>query len=214
MPNANTVPSTNPTSGAIIYVESGILKWRDPSGNIYTLDSLTNPGPLPEDQGLLGWSIDPAVCSANLAPSGAGVLQLMRLKIPKATTITNMLVNVTVIGATLTNSYIALYNAAGTQLGASADQSSVWTSTGVKTTTLTSPVAVTAGTYYAAILVGSAATLPQFRGGSGTSGTANAGITAAPFRTGTISSGLTAPPASFTPSSMSTNNFPFWVGLS
>jgi hypothetical protein len=214
MPNANTVPTTNPTGGAIVYMDSGVLKWRDTAGNVYTLDGLTNPNALPEEQSQLGWSFDPALSSANLAPSGAGVLQLMRLKVPKASTITNLLVNVTVAGATLTNSYAALYNAAGTQQGVSTDQSTPWTSTGVKTIALGSPVAVTAGTYYAAILVATATTLPQFRGGSGTVGTANAGITTAPFRCGTIGSSLTAAPASYTPSSMSTNNFPFWVGLS
>jgi hypothetical protein len=35
--NANTVPSTNPTAGGILYAEAGALKWRGPSGTVTTI---------------------------------------------------------------------------------------------------------------------------------------------------------------------------------
>jgi hypothetical protein len=35
--NAGTVPSTNPTGGGVLYVESGALKYRGSSGTITTL---------------------------------------------------------------------------------------------------------------------------------------------------------------------------------
>jgi len=35
--NATTVPSTNPVGGGILYVESGSLKYRGPSGTVTTL---------------------------------------------------------------------------------------------------------------------------------------------------------------------------------
>ncbi len=35
--DATTVPTTNPTGGIIPYVESGVAKYRDPSGNIITI---------------------------------------------------------------------------------------------------------------------------------------------------------------------------------
>jgi hypothetical protein len=37
IPNAGTVPSSNPSGGGIIYVESGALKYRGSSGTITTL---------------------------------------------------------------------------------------------------------------------------------------------------------------------------------
>lgn len=36
--DANTVPSTDPTAGIIVYSEGGVLKYRDPSGDIIVLD--------------------------------------------------------------------------------------------------------------------------------------------------------------------------------
>ena len=39
LPDATTVPTTNPTGGIVIYSESGVLKYRDASGTIYTLDN-------------------------------------------------------------------------------------------------------------------------------------------------------------------------------
>ena len=35
--NANTVPTTNPTAGGILYVESGALKYRGSSGTVTTI---------------------------------------------------------------------------------------------------------------------------------------------------------------------------------
>ena len=32
--NAQTVPTTNPTGGGILYAEAGALKWRGPSGTV------------------------------------------------------------------------------------------------------------------------------------------------------------------------------------
>jgi hypothetical protein len=37
IPNATTVPTTNPTGGGILYVEGGALKWRGSSGTVTTI---------------------------------------------------------------------------------------------------------------------------------------------------------------------------------
>jgi hypothetical protein len=37
IPNADTVPSVNPTSGGVLYVEGGALKWKGSSGTITTI---------------------------------------------------------------------------------------------------------------------------------------------------------------------------------
>lgn len=42
--NATTVPTTNPTGGIAIYSDSGVLKWRDTSGNIYPLNIVLPSG--------------------------------------------------------------------------------------------------------------------------------------------------------------------------
>ena len=40
--NASTVPSSNPTGGGVLYVEDGILKYRNPSGDITSADNINN----------------------------------------------------------------------------------------------------------------------------------------------------------------------------
>lgn len=40
--NTSSVPGTNPASGIYTYVEAGVWKWRDPSGNIYPLNLTAN----------------------------------------------------------------------------------------------------------------------------------------------------------------------------
>lgn len=37
IPNATTVPTTNPTGGGILYVEAGALKYRGSSGTVTTI---------------------------------------------------------------------------------------------------------------------------------------------------------------------------------
>jgi hypothetical protein len=37
MANAGTVPSSNPSGGGVLYVESGALKYRGSSGTVTTL---------------------------------------------------------------------------------------------------------------------------------------------------------------------------------
>ncbi len=52
--NANAVPNNNPTGGIILYVDSDVLKWRDPSGNIYELNIQTTGGVLAVSSGGTG----------------------------------------------------------------------------------------------------------------------------------------------------------------
>ncbi len=116
-------------------------------------------------------------------------------------------------GVTLTNCFAGLYDDTGTLIGVTADQSSQWTSTGVKQMSLVTPVMLQNGRrYYVALLVGSAATLPNFSRGA-TVPALNAG-SAAPFRSSTFGSGLTALPATIAFGSAAANSTAWWGALS
>ncbi len=63
--NATTIPSTNPTGGVIFYSESGVLKWRDPSGNVYALNVATPGG------AITATSVTATTSDLNLVSNGA-----------------------------------------------------------------------------------------------------------------------------------------------
>jgi hypothetical protein len=87
---------------------------------------------------------------------------------------------VSTAGSTLTSgdSFACLYDAAGNLLGTTSSQSSLWTSTGLKTMALTSTYAANAGDYYVgAWSVGT--TPPVFAGFGGQFGAVGADIAAA-----------------------------------
>lgn len=169
--------------------------------------------PSAADQGLMGWSYDPAGVQANSTGYTAGVLQLIRVVPDSGGTVASVVISVATAGVNLTNSFAGLYNASGTRLSGSATQSTAWQSSGVKTVALTTPQVVSAGTtYYVGVLVGSADTVPALHLAV-FSGAAMAGEAAAPYRWMTSGSSLTALPASVTLGSASQQALTFWAGL-
>lgn len=173
----------------------------------------TTGRPYASDQGLLGWAYDPAALQANSTGYTAGVLQLIRVIPNLGGTAASVLISIATGGTTPANCYAGLYSDAGTLLSGSADQSSAWGSSGVKTVALTTPQAVAAGsTYYVGVLVGSAVVLPALHL-SVFSAAAMAGETAAPYRWMTSGTGQTALPASVTLSSGGQQTLTFWAGL-
>lgn len=166
----------------------------------------------PGNHGLISWSMDPALCSGATAPTSGQVI-LVRLHISAATTINNIVAVVATAGTALTagQCFAGLYSAAGAKLGETADQSSAWATTGVKTMPLTSPVAVQAGDYYVALLaVGT--TPPAWARGSVIGALANIGITATTSRFGVATgSSVTALPSSLTVGATSTA---YWAAAS
>lgn len=171
---------------------------------------------VPSDYGLLGWSYPPEVVQNNAVVSN-GVVTLIKIKLSTAQTITNVIAHVTTAGSALTSNqnFAALYNSSGNRLGVTADQSSAWASAGTKIMTLTTPVSVSAGTYYVALLA-NASTPPAFGCTTGGSSTmiANLGGTGASARFGSVLSAQTSMPSSFTPSAVSGSVAAFWAGLS
>jgi hypothetical protein len=70
--NCAIPPSANPSGGVVHYIESGMPKWRDPSGNIYTLSGLSVGGANQvfwSNGSVNSWTGDPSV--SNLFASDA-----------------------------------------------------------------------------------------------------------------------------------------------
>lgn len=105
---------------------------------------------LPRDYGFLGWSHDPASNYTGTAAL-AGIFNLVGIKIPYPMTVTNVILNIFAAGATLTSgqNFAGLYQN-GARLALTADQTTLWTSTGLKTIALTTPQAVVPGAVYVA----------------------------------------------------------------
>jgi len=164
---------------------------------------------LPEDYGLLAWSADPALCSTAAVINSPGLLALVSIRITEPMTITNVCAAINTAGSGLTSgqNFAALYQN-NSLLAATADQSTAWASTGLKTMALTSPQAVTPGM----VQVGfyhNGTTGPQFLQQAGyLFMTSSLGI-----RSGSVSGGFTtAPPASV--STQAVYSRTYWAAVS
>ena len=166
--------------------------------------------------GYLGWNYDPAMGSGSSALTLAA-LHMIRIDLHAAATINNVVGGVQVIGATLTagQNLAGLYDASGTLLAQTADQSASWVSTGHKVMALTAPVSAAAGTYYVGLL-SNGTTAPSFLRSVGAAASAvtinvNLPMTTARWTTAT---GGTSLPASVTMSGRTLNGSAIWAGLS
>ncbi len=166
------------------------------TGSIATAPTWQRPWQwLPYDHGLISWSFDPATINATAIIPTSGQLNLIKLHIPVAATITNVIFSISTLGSGLTSgdNFAALYNGSGSLLSATADQTNNWQSpgtTGVKIMPLTSAQPVTAGDYYLAFYsVGT--TLPTLRTGGNAGSIANANLSLANSRFATANTGLT-----------------------
>jgi hypothetical protein len=170
----------------------------------------------PDDHNLITWTMDPALTQAGTILT-SGVLYLARMKLPEASTVTNIIASVTTGGASLTASqnFAALYTSTGTRIAITADQSASWTGSGAKTMALAGgPYTLSAGTYYGALLA-NGTTPPTFLRGHGVStSTLNIGLTAAAGRSLTSGTSQTSPPASVTLGSASLDFKAWWLALS
>lgn len=105
---------------------------------------------IPSDYGFITWAFDPIQTGSSrsiiLTPSAAGTLNLIRLHVPVATTITNLhfLVNVAGSGLTSGQNFGALYDKSGNLLRQTVDQTANWATTGLITMALSSAYVVSA----------------------------------------------------------------------
>lgn len=167
------------------------------------------------DHGLLGMNADYAAGSGG-GLMVANTIYLQKIVLRKATTITNLWYGITVVGvgaSTGAGSLVAVYNSAGTRMGAnSADVSGTFLATGWQPFALGSPQALAAGVYYAAIVVNLVTTQPTLWRMVNTTVITNPNQSAASFRWATNGTG--ALPSSLTLSSNAATAFTFCVGWS
>jgi hypothetical protein len=170
----------------------------------------------PEDYSFISWTFDPAMCNASSgATSSNGVLQLSRIHVPVGTTITNVVLFVTAGGTSLTSgqNFAGLYNASGTLLSATADQSGGWTGPGEKIIALTSAQVVAAGDYYVAFFANGTGTNPAFARAIATDSVVNVGLSAANSRFATGAGSLTtAMPGSY--GTLAGQSNAYWAAVS
>jgi hypothetical protein len=165
-------------------------------------------------------------CASGTILTTAGSVFGVALNVRRAFTATNLVMNVTVAGATLTASdcWGLLYNSAGTLLGQSADQSTLWATAGLQTMALTAAstgaLNLTPGLYWAAV-VATGTTLPTFSraamaGASVALAAAqyNGQYSAALARCAVLATSITTTPANITPASNTkATGIPYWAAL-
>lgn len=172
---------------------------------------------LPADQNLLAANGDPWLSAVSTQGTTAGSVYLIKIPIRAAITATNVVLGMATAGSgASTGTFAGLYNSAGTLLSGSADLAAVFTgATGGVTCPLTTPQALTGGTFvWAAVLTNLATTQPSLIRGSTNSAFSNAFLTAASFRFAINGTVQTALPASITPASnASPAGGNYWAGI-
>jgi hypothetical protein len=142
------------------------------------------------DAGLKLATFDPDHATSTFT-LGGGFIYLAQLKAPHTITIANLLIAVTTQGATLTSgqSLAGIYDSDGALWVQTADQSTAWTSTGVKVMALSAQAGKSLtlpggpGVFYWAAVISNGTTKPTFAATptkpAGTNLTANAGFAGA-----------------------------------
>ncbi|HSD56479.1 MAG TPA: hypothetical protein VLA92_05020 [Candidatus Saccharimonadales bacterium] len=216
---ASTVPTGNPAvGGVIVYADQGVLKWRDPAGNVYSVGgSVSAPSTVdfvPADQGYLGWSYDPISAANNTQPT-AGTPVLIKVRCTTTTSANNICLNVNTAGSgfTASASYAALYDMNGILLGQSNDLAGTLNSTGAKSIPLTGSVAVTGGNFYYVYVVVNATTMPAFNR-SANVGAINQNLSPGTYRFASLGTGISAPPATLTLANCVALSTSYWAAIS
>jgi hypothetical protein len=178
----------------------------------------------PADNGLLFATFDPVEDDGHATPS-SGITNISKVWVAEDTTVTNFDLLIGTGGATLTagSNRCGIYNASGTLICQTADQSSTWTSSGHKKMALTAEAGQSLtlpGDSYVFLawqpMGTTRPTAPQQSAASNAS--ANVGLVAADgYRVGYISPSTAGNPlpASFTPSSgLFQTSIMWWMGVS
>lgn len=172
-----------------------------------------------DDQGFLAMSTDPILATGSSGALTSGTVYLHRFKVTSTILATNLWHVVAAAGGTLTSgqNFAALYNGSGTQLAVTADLTTDWGTTGLKTNAFTSSVSLSAGVYYMAFLSNGTTGVNLAKTATFTSGAAlNANLSASTLRAstgGTGLTGLTALPSSITMSNRSAGTNTIWFAI-
>lgn len=180
--------------------------------------ALPDDGFTPADCGFLAWNYDLGLAASATTPT-TNVVNLIRINIRQAISVTNVNLAVSAAGSGLTSgqNFTGLYNSAGTLIGTSADQTTPWGTSGPKTAALTGgPFALAAGTFvWVAVVSNTGTSTPNFfRTVSGVASAINIGFTAATARFATNGTATTALASSITPGSNALAGVGYWAALS
>lgn len=216
---ATTVPTTNPAAGGVIvYAEGGVLKWRDPNGNVYAVGgSVDSPASYefqPGDQSYVGWAYDPVMVSNN-SQLTAGQPVLIKVKATRTTTVSNICLNVNTGGSgfSASASYAALYSVAGTRLGVTGDLATPLATTGAKSLPLLASTAVQGNTFYYVYIVINASVMP-FLNRAGNVGVLNQNLGPGTYRFATLGTGISTPPTTIDLGTSAALSTSYWAALS
>ncbi len=204
--------------GAVMYADptTGQPTFLAPDGATSTL---VDAEPDSTGNGLITWNMDPASAGNATILTTSATVYLMRVRVGWPGTISKICITITTAGNTLTSNrnFLGLYNNLGQQLGVTADQTTAFGSAGFLAASLTTPVQVLSGTYYAAVLA-TGTTLPTLQAGAGLTansvsvGNANLAAASARFLVGPAAQ--TSLPATIALGSQSLNAAAtWWVGL-
>lgn len=178
------------------------------------------------DLGFNAWTGDYWNLSAGQAPNAGGTLQVVRLKNPTGSlSVTNIHLIVQTAGSVLTanDCFCGLYDANRNKLGTgnsaggngfTNDQSSLWTSTGLKTMAVNGgPFTITTTTFFI-VFVATGTTLPKFLGGGLGATMINGLLAAASSRFATADTGITTTMPATLAALSQTNASAFWAATS
>jgi hypothetical protein len=184
-----TLPTLTAASvpNSTVFVDTGGgLQFKSSTGVPKALFEAFNPA----SQNYLGWTHDPALNTTNNNPT-AGKFYVMKVPVPESISVTNVSYYVQTIGATLTSgqNFVGLLTSLGALIGTSADQTTNFGATGLKTAALTGgPFAITGGpsVYVWVVFLANGTTTPKFAA-TGSSANPdgdamNAGLTASTAR--------------------------------
>lgn len=173
------------------------------------------------DNNFLGADFDPLLTDSTGDLLNNGQICLSKTWLPASVTVANLIVIVTAVGTSLTagQNWGGLFSSTGTLLAKTADQSTPWATTGVKTMALTVEAGQSltqggSGVYvYGALLVNAVGSyrFARARAQAATS-LANQGLTSLNHRFGDSGSGQTTLPASIA-STGTTSGHTLWMAL-
>lgn len=195
-----------------LYAFGGALWVLDGNGVVSPVLAATTT---PSDNAFLAWTVDPANAGGTTILPTTGSVNLVRVNIDTPATISVISIGITVAGANLTGgqNWLGLYDAAGTRLAQSADQSAAFATTGIIGAALTTPYPAVAGHYYIAILA-AGLTLPTLARSTIVAANAvlmaNAGLTAATARVLAGPAAQPTLPAAINLGAQSTNAVASW----
>lgn len=181
------------------------------------LPTSTQYGFSPQDHGLIAWTDPVSLETSNSTFTPAGTLHFVKIILPMDATVTNLEMYAVLGGATLTSgqNFAALYNAAGTRLGTTADQSTAWATSGRKSMALAGGAqALVAGGYYIAFWFNGTTSPAWARVSNSATALANFGLSAPNLRYGTTSNTALTTTSPSTLGTQTAGQITWWAGLS